>query len=213
MTKKTDLVTKVFEDVRSSIRDFHLLPGVKVSDKEIADRMQISRTPVREALVRLAEKGLLQALPNRGFRVRKFSGQDISNLYTLREALEVLAVRLATRNLNKMRINKLRKAIEQAHAASLDGRLKDACLAEETFHDLIAEYSGNDLLYKTLHDLGDQIHIARRYDHMRIGSAERIFEEHSRILDLMAQGDEDSASFEMAEHIIESKENFEKQWA
>jgi DNA-binding GntR family transcriptional regulator len=211
MAKKADLTTKVFDELRTLIRDFHLLPGVKVSDKEIAERMGISRTPVREALVRLEAVGLLDTLPNRGYRVRAFTVKDITDLYTLREALEVLAVRLATPNLNPARIKALQREVEIHPVAIKEGRLKDACRADDVFHDLIARYSDNDLLYKALRDLSDQIHIARRYDHIRLGTSEKVYTEHLKILDLMSSGEAELAAKEIAKHISESKESFEKQ--
>ncbi len=211
MTTKSDLTSKVFDELRDEIRDFKLLPGVRVSDKEIAERLTISRTPVREALVRLTAVGLLESLPNRGFRVRAFTGKDISELYTLRESLEVLAVQLATSNLNPERIAQLQQTIDGYDRAIKSGRLKEACNCDGAFHDLIAKYSENTLLYKTLHAMGDMIHIARSYDHLKIGSpAIKTTEEHQLILKLMMDGQGAAAAQVMTKHITESKEFLEK---
>ena len=88
MVKKDLKKNEVYSDLRSRIVNFTLLPGDRVSDKEIANELAISRTPVREALVRLSGEGLVQAIPNRGFRVKVFTLKEIEDLYTFRESLE-----------------------------------------------------------------------------------------------------------------------------
>ena len=86
---------------------------MKISDKEVALKMAISRTPVREALVRLSEQGLVRFHHNRGFKVRSFTPKDVDNLYTLRESLERLAVRQAIANLNNDRIQALKSLVDK----------------------------------------------------------------------------------------------------
>ncbi len=211
MASRSDLTSKVFDELRAEILDFQLPPGVRVSDKEVAERFKISRTPVREALVRLTEAGLLESLPNRGFRVRSFSNKDIFDLYTLRESLEVLSVKLTTSQLNPERISKIQETIDGYDLAIKSGNLKEARNFDAMFHDLIALFSENALLYKTLHAMGDMIHIARRFDHLNIASpAMTTTEEHQLILRLMTDGQDAAAAQVMAKHITESKDFFAK---
>ena len=99
MTKRK-LTKTVYEIVKSSILTFRYLPGLKISDDEIAREIGISRTPVREALNRLAEQGLLESRPNRGFWVKTFSEKEVIDLYTLRASLECLAVELVSKKMN-----------------------------------------------------------------------------------------------------------------
>ena len=79
--------------LKKQILTFKLLPGVRISDKEVAEQLGISCSPVREALIHLAEQGLVEGRHNRGFTVKMFSIKEIEDLYTLRATLESMAVR------------------------------------------------------------------------------------------------------------------------
>jgi len=205
--KNTDTKLKAYSYLKSDIINFKILPGVKISDKEIATKLGISRTPVREALVRLSEQGLVQFHHNRGFKVRSYSAKDVDNLYTLRETLEMLAVRQAIGNLNESKILALRKLIERyitkANSANLVGLIK----ADEEFHDLIATYSENEQLIHILQSLHGQIRISRRYDHLHKTNPLKTSEEHILIVEKMAQGNSAGAEKAMSKHIRKAKKN------
>lgn len=202
--KNQNLKTDVYEELRSRIINFKLLPGVRVSDKEIATELGISRTPVREALIRLAGEGLIQAIPNRGFRVKMFTLKEIEDLYTLRESLEVLAIGLATPKMDENRIREMR-SLMQAYPALIEaGDLAGFNAVDETFHDNIAMFSENTLLETTLKNLHGQIRIVRRYDHLRAESFRETYEEHTQILEHMIRGEITDAQHAISRHIAES---------
>ena len=130
---KKDLPSEVYALIRTRILNFSILPGVKLSDKDLAEELGISRTPVREALIRLAGHGLVQSLHNRGFSVREFTVKEVEDIYTLREALELLAVKLAMKNLDKEKIQVLQKLLDSYPNLIASGNRNEFNQADEGF--------------------------------------------------------------------------------
>lgn len=198
------LAEKMLITVKERILDFTYLPGVKLSDDEIAGEFQISRTPVREALNRLTEMGLVEAKSNIGFRVKIFSHKEIEDLYILREAIECLAVRLTIEKMNSNIEEKLKSALADHQQIIKSGDLYSFNLADTNFHNTIALCSGNLALHETLSNLSYKIQIIRRYDHLRPGSWEKTYQSHLQILNCMLSHDIKKAQKRMSKHILES---------
>jgi DNA-binding GntR family transcriptional regulator len=201
-----DLPTKVYALIRSRILGFSILPGVKISDKEIADELGISRTPVREALIRLAGHGLIQSAHNRGFSVREFTVKEVEDIYTLREALELLAVKLAMQNLDEGKIQLLQKLLDSYPDLIASGNRNEFNKADEDFHMLIAEFSENRPLKSQLNSLHDQLAILRRYAHLlsdswRVTYEDETYTEHLKIFKHMINGELGKAKQAMSRHI------------
>jgi DNA-binding GntR family transcriptional regulator len=201
---KQDRATQVFETLKQRILNFHLSPGVKISDKEVAQGMGLSRTPVREALSRLAEQGLVESRPNRGFTVKVFSRKEVEDHYRLRDSLESLAVALTSQRLNRQKIRALRDLVESYPALMKSQNLARFNDADEQFHDLVALYSGNSALYEALRNLQGKIRIIRRYDHIRSTSFQETYDEHKQILNHMVRGEVTRARKAMSDHILTS---------
>ena len=198
------ITTNVFDYIKGRILKFSLLPGVKISDEEIAKVFGTSRSPVREALNRLVEQGLVEYRTNRGFTVKVFTRKEVADHYVLREALECLAVRLATQSMDIEEIKSLEDllATYPAIMESQDITCFNEC--DERFHDLIALYSNNAALHGALQNLHGKIRIIRRYDHLRSGSFQNTFEEHQLILKHMARKDAEEAVKLMSFHILKA---------
>ena len=95
--KSISLVEMAFQRLRQDIQEGRLPPGARIVEQEIAERLEISRTPVREALRRLEEAGLIMQAPHRGLVVGSLDAQAVSELYEMREALEGAAAEMAAR--------------------------------------------------------------------------------------------------------------------
>ena len=202
--KKQDLKSKVVEDLKDKILNFRLLPGVKISDHEIAKEMGISRTPVREALVQLAEQGLVESKYYHGFRVKLLSEQEIKDLYAVREVLEGLAVKLTTPRLDREKIKTLRELLNTYPEFIEKGDVAGFNSADELFHDLVARYSDNPFLLKNLRALHNQVRLSRRYAYMRSTGFEESYEEHKKILNFMIENESAKARQAMSRHILNS---------
>ena len=199
-----NLTMKVMQDLKNQIFTFKILPGVRISDKEVAQKMAMSRSPVREALVRLSEQGLVKSQHNRGFTVREFSVKEIEDLYTLREAIEVLAVRLTIEHLDESKIHTLQQHLDRYPNLIEHSGLIKFNEVDEEFHDLIATYSENIILAQNWKSLHGQIRIVRRYDYLRPNSFLETYEDHSGIFEHILNGETSKAQKSMSNHIVKS---------
>jgi len=177
----------------------------RLSDVALAEKLGVSRTPVRQALERLVQDGLVRSDPRRGFWVRTFTVQDIHEIYDVRGALEVLALRLAAPHLDPVDlrsqlelIDKIREQLDQ-HPISLflqcDFRL----------HSLLIRASGNSRLIYYLSTLRSQFsmfQIKNTRNPQRLGPT---LDDHERILTALLEQNVDKAAEELAEHIVHSK--------
>ncbi len=203
MTKK-DLTSKVFHELRTKILNFEILPGVKISDKEMAEGMGISRTPVREALFRLSENGLVQAKPNRGFSVRVFTAREVEDLYTMREVLEVLAVKLTIKHLDDDKITMFHELMKKYKSLLQTSDLVAFNNLDQKFHDLLAHTSENEFLKQNLRSMHDKIRLIRRYLYFLPGTFQEAYDEHRHIIEQIEKGATNKAKAAMSQHILRS---------
>ncbi len=208
--KKKGLSNVVYCDLKKKILSEKLLPGVRVSEKELAEKFGMSRTPVREALVKLSEQGLIQPHTGRGFIVRKFSLKEIEDLYTLREGLEVLAIRLAIPRIGAQKILRLKTLIDASPALIEEYDLAQFNQIDSQFHESIIAYSENEPLIKTCSTLLMQIKLIRRYDHVSPKSIMETYNQHLEILNFIMDRDITNACQTISNHILNSLETIRK---
>ena len=179
----------------------------RLSDVVLAEKLGVSRTPVRQALERLVQDGLVRADPRRGFWVRIFTAQDIEEIYDLRGALEVLALRLAAPRLDPAN---LRAQLDLLHKvrAQLDRRPISLFLQRDfDFHTTIIRASGNSRLIHYLSTLRSQFSIFQIKDVWYPRRMEDSLDEHEKILTALLEGDIERAAQALAEHIAHAKVN------
>lgn len=153
------LAEKVYQVVRDRILSSELAPpGAHVREEELANAMGVSRTPVREALSRLATEGFLERLPHRGFRVPERSIEELVHLYPVVQALELLAGELAFPRIGKEDLERLEEANREFANAVAENDVETAIDANDRFHHTLAELSGNPVLSRLLDDLRSQVH-------------------------------------------------------
>jgi GntR family transcriptional regulator of vanillate catabolism len=142
--------------LRELIVDGTLKPGKRIAELALVERIGVSRTPIRMALVRLQEEGLLDALPGGGFVVKDFSESDIQDAIELRGTLEGLAARLAAeRGVSQGLVAQARACLERIDALLAEPELTDATFSiyvqqNGRLHDLLAEMSGSPLVQRQL---------------------------------------------------------------
>jgi DNA-binding GntR family transcriptional regulator len=187
--KKASISDEVYETVLRLIVDGTLKPGEQVRDKELAEALGVSRTPVREALKRLENAGMVEALANRWTRVSAAGPEEAATYYPIVSALESLAVILAEGRLGPGDLRemaeanaRLREALERADAVG-------AFEADRAFHDVVVRASGNPELARMLRGLKLKL---RRIEVLYFGgcaTAEESAEEHEEILEALRAGD------------------------
>ena len=152
------LAEKVYGVVRDRILSSDLGPRTHVREEELAKAMGVSRTPVREALSRLASEGFLERLPHRGFRVPERSIEELVHLYPVVQALELLAGELAIPRITRENLDDLEEANRGFAEAVEANNVATAVDMNDRFHHALAELSGNPVLSRLLDDLRIQVH-------------------------------------------------------
>jgi DNA-binding GntR family transcriptional regulator len=184
-------------------------PGERLTDTSLASQLGLSRTPVRQALHRLAQEELLRLDARRGFTVRAFAAQDVHEIYEVRGSLEVLAVRLAAPHLTADRIEAQLRRLDQVQAALESTQNRTANIlhlqADLELHNLIIHSSGNGRLIRALAALRSQQTLFQYWDASYPKRNEIAGHEHERILLALAARDTAQAAEHMAQHIHNAK--------
>lgn len=147
---------EAYESLKKSIVDGVYRPGQRLRALRLAQELKISRTPVKEALIRLEQEGLIRREQGSGFIVRGLSVDEILKLYRVREILEVEAARAALPNLTPAALDAMRAALDYADELLAQERYSDFLRASRKFHDLIAAQSQNTVLQEVLANLGSR---------------------------------------------------------
>lgn len=196
-----NLPTRAYEVIKRKIVNGEITPGTKLQEDRLAEELGISRTPVREALSRLAQEGLVEIIPRRGRYVVDLSLPDIIHLLEIREALEGMAARLATANITREALARMRAYFEgrgkEIRRKDFEGYLQ----ADMDFHDLLMKTSGNERLVQLMSTLYDHIQMLRLRSVVLPGRAEASLREHLSIIEALEKEDPDLAEERVREHI------------
>lgn len=188
----------VGDELRAEIFDGRLQPGERLVERDLAERFSASRHPVREALRMLQREGLVESLPSRGLVVTGLDEKQVSELFGIREALEVLAVREATVRIAGGVPHELGSILAAAAQAIADGDDDAAHAANARFHDEIITLAGNELLQDILQPLLGRLHWLFR----QILDLDLVNQEHARLYEAMAAGDPELAATIARDHVI-----------
>jgi DNA-binding GntR family transcriptional regulator len=182
------LSDQVYHTVRARIMAGELAPGTFLREKDL-ESMGVSRTPIREALGRLASEGFLERLPHRGFRVPEESLANLLELYPIVAALELLAGRLALDRFTPDDIAKLRDLNARLAEARDRGDVRAMLDLNTAFHRLISERGGNRRLALLLDDLRSQLTRLELWYYSGRERTQRSIQEHEAIIAAVEQGD------------------------
>jgi DNA-binding GntR family transcriptional regulator len=194
--------SQVLAIIRQAIVSGEMAPGVVYSTPTLAAQLSVSSAPVREAMLALADDGLLEALPNRGFRVVPLRRNDLEEIVGLRMILEVAAAgQLAEQGVSRVDLRELRQLAKATRQHVEKGSVLDALESDREFHLRLVGLCGNGLLLDTVARLRDR---TRLYNlHIVIGEG-RLTEsatEHDRILDAVAAHDRQGAEVLVRRHL------------
>src|SRR6202163_1080425 len=157
--RKKTLRERIYEEVVRLIVSGELPSGGWVDEKQVTDKLRVSRTPFREAIGILAKGGLVEIKPYRGFYVRSFSRGETADLYELFKRLECFAVELAVPQMSDHDIRRLEEILIEAGAALQRGDTKTYAMHDREFYENIAKQSGNSALVEALARVALQIQL------------------------------------------------------
>jgi DNA-binding GntR family transcriptional regulator len=204
-----NLAAQVFERIKQAIFDFQLLPGERFTENEMAARMDVSRTPVREALYRLEREGYLEVMFRSGWRVKPLDFGQLDELYDVRIILELAAARKLCEQTESANLDELKAAWLVPASERLDDPEAVSAL-DEAFHEKLVAATGNRELARMHHEITERIRIVRRLDFTQRPRIEATYAEHARILRAVLQRKLDQSQLLLRSHIETSKAEVRK---
>lgn len=195
------LTERTIEAVRDGIRNGTFVPGELYSVYQLADRLAVSRSPVREALLRLAETGMVTIEKNRGFRVVLPGARELAEIMAVRVALEVPAAAHAARRAGPQDREALEKEREAMQQAVLDGDEGTFLLHDQHLHGLLLNLAGNSRTIRIIANLRDATRLVGMSTIRTSRSLEEVYAEHLPILAAVEHSDAEAAARAMRRHL------------
>jgi DNA-binding GntR family transcriptional regulator len=200
----TTLADQAYGQLKQLIFDFALMPGDRVSETELAQRVAVSRTPLRAALQRLEREGFLKLLPRQGWQVAPLDFDVMDELYDLRTLIECEAARHMAEHEQRPELRQL----ADLWLVPATERLADAAevgALDECFHALLVQGSGNREMARVHREITERIRIIRRLDFTKPARIDATYDEHARILRAITRRRTDEAQRLLRAHIQQSK--------
>lgn len=211
--KKTNLSETVKNILKHKIINNELSQGKRLHLVSLSNELGVSGTPVREALHKLEREGLLKNIPNRGFFVTEIKEKDIREIFQIREALEVLAVRLSTPLFTQKEIDAMENLMKKSKLALENNNRQVFINCDRVMHSLIVRKSGNKRLSDMIENLSDFVHVLRMRKISGLKGGERVhfsIQEHEALLEAIKEKDIEKASVAMSTHLKCSLEYYLK---
>ena len=192
---------QVYSLLRERIISMTLLPGQRISEAEIANSLEISRQPVREAFIKLSDDGLLEVRPQRGTFVRRISLQAVKDARFVREAIEADIARLVAETSDPSLIADLRIQLSEQAAVGAN-ETSSFMRLDERFHETLAKAAGKPFAWSVIRDIKFQM------DRVRYLSAQqfplgKLLDQHTEIVDAIAARNADLSEAAMRKHLRE----------
>lgn len=196
-----------YREIRRQILENEMTAGFQITEQDLAARLNVSRTPTREALLRLEAEGLVEIWPRHGMRVKRVSVDDVREIYEVITALESTAAGLAAmRKPAAKDLDAMRRSIKAMDKALKQDNLKEWALADEQFHRFLTEASGNARIVEIVDTYFSQSHRLRM---MTLGLRPKPVNsnrDHEAVVKAIAKGDVEAAERIHREHRKRSAE-------
>ncbi len=196
-----------YETLKHAIITGEIAAGIRIVETEYANKLHISRTPLREALRKLERDGLVEYVIRRGVVVRAFTIEDVEEIYTIRNVLEMLTLPAIIKNVTPRDIKSLRDKLQEMDRVMADGNIEKLSVLARSFHDQLTAISGLKRILRVIQGQDEYIH---RFSALSIAKDTRRAEahqEHHQILELLENKDLKGLETIMRSHIESSKQS------
>ncbi|AWM88051.1 GntR family transcriptional regulator [Microvirga sp. 17 mud 1-3] len=197
------IARQVTRTLRQAIVTMQLAPGEMLSEQDLARRFGVSRSPVREALIKLSEAGLVRVLPQRGTQVVKISRAGVENARFIREAVETAVVREAALKASPSMLAELNASLTRQRRAQRSKSTEDFLALDEEFHRLLAEAAGRLAAWEMIEDVKPQMDRVRFLDMTQATPRHVVVAQHEIIVGAIRDGNPSAAQKAMQEHLSE----------
>ena len=201
----------VFNTLRKAILTGELKPGERLMEIHLANRLGVSRTPIREAIRKLELEGLVIMIPRRGAEVAQITEKSLKDVLEVRRALDALCVELACERITEEGKVKLREACSEFEKATKTGEVTAIAKADVALHDIIVEATGNARLIQLINNLSEQMY-RYRFEYIKDESRhEKLVEEHRMIYESIIEKDKEKAAKAAKLHIDNQEKSIIRQ--
>ncbi|MCY4007809.1 MAG: GntR family transcriptional regulator [Rhodobacteraceae bacterium] len=203
LDKNVSLTAQVHAHLRQLILRLHLKPGEALSEKDLSIRLGLSKTPVREAFIRLAEEGLVDIYPQRGTFVAPIRITEIKEVHFIRRTLEFAVVRRAAEHADRQNLQRIEENLQQQANAQGSDDFEAFMDHDETFHRLLSDSVTLPRVWRAIQSVKSQLDQVRYFILPESGHSNLIYQQHSAIFQAIKANDADRAEHEMREHLDE----------
>ena len=191
----------VFHTLREAILKGDLQPGERLMEIWLANKLGVSRTPIREAIHMLEQEGLVVTVPRKGAEVAKMTLKGMEDVLEVRAALDELASQLACERMTEAQMERLQARKADFEKSLATGNVKAIAEADVNFHDVIYEATGNPKLVNMLNNLREQIYRYRVEYLKAVDSYPILIKEHDNIYQALLQHNRDASTEAIREHV------------
>lgn len=193
-------VDRIYKEVKAMASAYELRPGERINEGELAKKLSVSRTPLREALNRLSVEGLLEVRSGKGFFRRPLDPGEVFDLYQLRVVIECAAIRLAVQHADEAAIEALQRFLSETGGEQPARTASELVYLDEQFHETLASMSGNAEILRVLRNINARIQFVRWIDIGRRGRT-ATQAEHMEIIESLRLRDTDRCVAAVVRHI------------
>lgn len=191
----------VFNTLRQAILRGELKPGERLMEIQLANKLGVSRTPIREAIRKLELEGLVLMIPRKGAEVADIKEKNLRDVLEVRSALETLSVRLACERITDEQIEELKRAAKEFKFTLKSGDITKIAEADVKFHDVIYEATENKKLIQLLNNLREQMY-RYRVEYLKNETAHaKLLKEHEEIISKIEKRETQAAIASVCQHI------------
>lgn len=205
--EETSLRERATQTLRKAILDGHFAPGQKLSERELCEDLDVSRSCVREALQHLQAEGLITIIPHRGPEVTTISPQEVRDIYEVRANLESLAGRNFANNASPEQIQALRAKLTELAEPDVAEDRSTMLTVKNQFYDILIEGCGNLVAGQMLQQLNNRVTVLRRISMSQPGRFSNTLKELDAIVTAIENRDGDTAARLCAEHVQKAVDN------
>lgn len=201
----------VFNTLRQAILTGDLKPGERLMEIHLANRLGVSRTPIREAIRKLELEGLVIMIPRRGAEVAQITEKSLKDVLEVRRALDALCAELACDRISEEELENLKKACEDFGKATATKDAKVIAKADVALHDIIVKATNNQRLVTLVNNLSEQMY-RYRFEYIKDETQHsRLVEEHRTIYESIVNKNKEAASEAARVHIDNQEASIMKQ--
>ena len=191
----------VFNTLRKAILRGELKPGERLMEIQLANKLGVSRTPIREAIRKLGLEGLVLMIPRKGAEVAQITEKNMQDVLEVRKALEELSVQLACERITPEQVEEMKMAAEDFRKVLKSGDVTKIAEADVKFHDIIFAATNNQRLITLLNNLREQMYRFRVEYLKQKECYPQLLEEHDKLIALISGGNVEEACEIMGRHI------------